>query len=81
MNSLQIRQGEIKLVLMPYLDHIEDALAEADLAVCRAGAGTLSELAILVYRPFWYPILTPATIIRKRMPGPCWKKCCGDDYR
>jgi UDP-N-acetylglucosamine--N-acetylmuramyl-(pentapeptide) pyrophosphoryl-undecaprenol N-acetylglucosamine transferase len=46
-NSLQIRQGEIKLVLMPYLDHIEDALAVADLAVCRAGAGTLSELAIL----------------------------------
>jgi len=46
-NSLQIRQNNVKLVLMPYLDHIEDALAVADLAVCRAGASTLSELAVL----------------------------------
>lgn len=35
------------LLMIPYMDNMEDALAVADLAVCRAGAGTLSELAIL----------------------------------
>ncbi|MDD2509649.1 MAG: undecaprenyldiphospho-muramoylpentapeptide beta-N-acetylglucosaminyltransferase [Syntrophomonas sp.] len=35
------------LQLYPYMFNIEEALAAADLAVCRAGAGTLSELAIL----------------------------------
>ncbi|MGI6413857.1 MAG: undecaprenyldiphospho-muramoylpentapeptide beta-N-acetylglucosaminyltransferase [Syntrophomonadaceae bacterium] len=37
----------IKLFLAPYLYNIEEALAIADLAVCRAGASTISELAIL----------------------------------
>lgn len=39
--------GHIRLQVLSYLDHMEDALAVADIAVCRAGAGTLSELAIL----------------------------------
>ena len=46
-NGLQLGQSKVTLVLKPYLDHIEDALAAADLAVCRAGASTLSELAVL----------------------------------
>jgi UDP-N-acetylglucosamine--N-acetylmuramyl-(pentapeptide) pyrophosphoryl-undecaprenol N-acetylglucosamine transferase len=36
-----------KLHISPYMYNIEEALAVADLAVCRAGASTLSELAIL----------------------------------
>jgi len=36
-----------KLVLLPYMFNIEQALAVADLAVCRAGASTISELAML----------------------------------
>ncbi len=39
--------GKPFLQLYPYMYNIEEALAAADLAVCRAGAGTLSELAIL----------------------------------
>ncbi len=45
--ALQLEQSHIKLVMKPYLDHIEDALAAANLALCRAGASTLSELAVL----------------------------------
>lgn len=45
--ALQIHNSPIKLVIKPYLDHIEDALAAANLAICRAGASTLSELAVL----------------------------------
>jgi UDP-N-acetylglucosamine--N-acetylmuramyl-(pentapeptide) pyrophosphoryl-undecaprenol N-acetylglucosamine transferase len=45
--ALKLEQSQIKLVMKPYLDHIEDALAVANLAICRAGAGTLSELAVL----------------------------------
>lgn len=33
--------------LFPFMHNIEEALAVADLAICRAGASTLSELAIL----------------------------------
>jgi UDP-N-acetylglucosamine--N-acetylmuramyl-(pentapeptide) pyrophosphoryl-undecaprenol N-acetylglucosamine transferase len=36
-----------KLHLLPYMYNIEEALGIADLAVCRAGASTLSELQIL----------------------------------
>ncbi|HZJ84968.1 MAG TPA: glycosyltransferase, partial [Syntrophomonadaceae bacterium] len=35
------------LSLFPYLYNIEEALAAADLAICRAGASTLAELTIL----------------------------------
>ena len=60
---------------MPYLDHIGDALAVADLAVW-GWSRHLEQLAILGLPAILVPILTPA-IIRKRIPGPCWKKCCG----
>ncbi len=36
-----------KLIVKPFMHNIEDAMAAADLALCRAGASTLSELAIL----------------------------------
>ncbi len=36
-----------KVMIKPFMNNIEDALAAADLAICRAGASTLSELAIL----------------------------------
>lgn len=45
--ALHIENSQIRLVIQPYLDHIEDALAVANLAICRAGASTLSELAVL----------------------------------
>jgi len=38
--------AKMKIVLKPYLDNIGAAYTAADLAVCRSGAGTLSELAI-----------------------------------
>lgn len=38
---------KLHLHLMPYMYNIEEALLAADLAVCRAGAGTLSELCLL----------------------------------
>lgn len=45
LGGIDIQGGN--LLLLPYMDHMEDALAVADLAVCRAGASTLSELALL----------------------------------
>ncbi|KUG03563.1 udp-n-acetylglucosamine--n-acetylmuramyl- (pentapeptide) pyrophosphoryl-undecaprenol n-acetylglucosamine transferase [hydrocarbon metagenome] len=36
-----------KIIIEPFMHNIEDAMAAADLALCRAGASTLSELAIL----------------------------------
>lgn len=38
-------RAEIKI--MPYMNNIEQAMAAAHLAVCRAGASTLAELAVL----------------------------------
>lgn len=38
---------QCKVEIMPYHDHIEEVMATADLAVCRAGASTVSELAVL----------------------------------
>ncbi|CFX62984.1 N-acetylglucosaminyltransferase, MurG [Syntrophomonas zehnderi OL-4] len=37
----------VRLTMFPYMYNIEEALAVADLAVCRAGAGTVCELSIL----------------------------------
>lgn len=37
--------GENRVVLLPYLDDLGDAYAVADLAICRAGASTIAELA------------------------------------
>lgn len=45
--SSQSGEGQLKLKMLPYMHDIADALAAADLVVCRAGAATLSELAIL----------------------------------
>ncbi len=36
-----------RLLVKPFMHNIEDAMAVADLALCRAGASTLSELAVL----------------------------------
>ncbi|MGI6453991.1 MAG: undecaprenyldiphospho-muramoylpentapeptide beta-N-acetylglucosaminyltransferase [Syntrophomonadaceae bacterium] len=44
-NKLDYEDGRIHLY--PYMYNMEDALASSDLAICRAGASTLSELAIL----------------------------------
>ncbi|MDD2619077.1 MAG: undecaprenyldiphospho-muramoylpentapeptide beta-N-acetylglucosaminyltransferase [Syntrophomonadaceae bacterium] len=38
---------KMRLQILPYLDDMENALAVADLAVCRAGASTLCELAMM----------------------------------
>lgn len=38
---------QCKLQLLPYMDNINLALASADLALCRAGASTLCELAVV----------------------------------
>lgn len=40
-------QGPLRVKILPYMDNIADALAAADLVVCRAGAATLSELAVV----------------------------------
>lgn len=46
-NRLNYSNLKCKLLLFPYMYDIEKALAVSDLAVCRAGASTLAELAIL----------------------------------
>lgn len=47
-----------KINIYPYMYNIEEALAAADLAVCRAGASTISELTILglpaIFIPYPY---------------------------
>mgnify|MGYP000871700251 CR=1 FL=1 len=40
-------RGVLTLKVLPYMSNIEDALAAASLVVCRAGAATLAELAVL----------------------------------
>ncbi|MEN6350663.1 MAG: undecaprenyldiphospho-muramoylpentapeptide beta-N-acetylglucosaminyltransferase [Syntrophomonas sp.] len=44
---LTLKSMKCRLELFPYMFNIEEALAAADLAVCRAGASTISELAVL----------------------------------
>lgn len=46
-SKLDINKLKCKLLLFPYMYNIEQALAAADLAVCRAGASTVAELTIL----------------------------------
>ncbi|HZK01543.1 MAG TPA: undecaprenyldiphospho-muramoylpentapeptide beta-N-acetylglucosaminyltransferase, partial [Anaerovoracaceae bacterium] len=46
-SRLELHEIKCHLQILPYMFNIEEALAVADLAVCRAGAGTISELAIL----------------------------------
>lgn len=41
------RDREKSLVVLPFIENVADAYAVADLAVCRAGALTLAELAIV----------------------------------
>jgi len=41
------RNPRARLRILPYMDNIEQAMAAAHLAVCRAGASTLAELAVL----------------------------------
>lgn len=45
----RLERKDMKLVLhlLPYMYNIEEAFKIANLAICRAGAGTLSELALL----------------------------------
>lgn len=45
--NLRTGSRKMKLYLYPYLDDMPNALAAAHLAVCRAGASTLCELAIM----------------------------------
>ncbi|MDO4539516.1 MAG: undecaprenyldiphospho-muramoylpentapeptide beta-N-acetylglucosaminyltransferase [Syntrophomonadaceae bacterium] len=46
LETLNLRDGQYKLQLFPYIYHMEDVLAVADLAICRAGASTVSELQV-----------------------------------
>lgn len=45
--NINLNEMKLMLKLFPYMYNIEEALAVSDLAVCRAGASTLCELAIL----------------------------------
>lgn len=45
--ALPIKDARYTLQLFPYIYQMEDALAAADLAICRAGASTVSELQVL----------------------------------
>lgn len=45
--QLDRKDMKLALHLLPYMYNIEEALQVANLAICRAGAGTLSELALL----------------------------------
>lgn len=47
LNELKLSKWKSRLKMLPFMYNIEEALAISDLAVCRAGASTLSELAIL----------------------------------
>lgn len=44
---LDIEKSQCNLQMLPYMYNIEEALAVSDLAICRAGASTLSELTVL----------------------------------
>lgn len=46
-SRLNLGKTTLGLHLTPYMYNIEEALLAADLVVCRAGAGTLSELCLL----------------------------------
>lgn len=46
-SNLDYQKLKCKLLLFPYMYDIEKAFAASDLAICRAGASTVAELAIL----------------------------------
>lgn len=48
--------SEVTWVVREYLDNMEDALAVADLVLCRSGAGTVAELAVLGLPAFYVPL-------------------------
>ena len=52
---------------MPFLKRMDLAYACADLVVARAGAGTISELCLLVKRLYWCLLQTWPKITRQRM--------------
>jgi len=46
-DKVDLNRMRCQLQLLPYIHNMPDIMAAADLAVCRAGASTISELAIL----------------------------------
>jgi len=46
-DKIDMKGMRCKLQLLPYIHNMPEVMAAADLAVCRAGASTLSELALL----------------------------------
>jgi UDP-N-acetylglucosamine--N-acetylmuramyl-(pentapeptide) pyrophosphoryl-undecaprenol N-acetylglucosamine transferase len=54
--ALQENPGRHLVELVRYIDSMPDAYAAADLAVCRAGAGTVSELAVVALPAVLVPL-------------------------
>ncbi|CAN5440021.1 undecaprenyldiphospho-muramoylpentapeptide beta-N-acetylglucosaminyltransferase [soil metagenome] len=50
------REGSARYVALPYTDRMDLAYAAADLAVCRAGAGTVCELAAIGLPALYVPL-------------------------
>ena len=69
-----LRFNKDRLLLKPFMHNIEDAMAAADLALCRAGASTLSELAILGLPAILVPYPYAAENHQEKNAGPCCKK-------